>query len=107
MVRGGGRPRKQQYVLPDVGGPGGLLPDRVFVKGQEAEFLSGLDFLILAMPLTDQTRGIIGERELQMLPSHAYLLNPARGPLIKEAALLRALREGWIAGAALDTHYVY
>ena len=35
------------------------------------------------------------------------MLNPARGPLIQEQALLRALREGWIAGAALDTHYHY
>jgi phosphoglycerate dehydrogenase-like enzyme len=35
------------------------------------------------------------------------VLNPSRGPLIQEAALLRALREGWIAGAALDTHYAY
>ena len=35
------------------------------------------------------------------------MLNPARGPIIREAALLQALREQWIAGAALDTHYVY
>ena len=51
--------------------------------------------------------GGIGERELQALPRHAFVLNPARGPIIQEAALLRALREGWIAGAALDTHYAY
>ncbi|MFK7694149.1 D-2-hydroxyacid dehydrogenase [Paenibacillus sp. HJGM_3] len=107
MTRGGVRPRNRQFVLPNVGDPEGILPDRVFVKGQEAEFLEGLDFLILSMPLSDHTRGIIGERELRLLPSHAYLLNPARGPLVQEAALLHALREGWIAGAALDTHYVY
>jgi phosphoglycerate dehydrogenase-like enzyme len=59
------------------------------------------------MPLTKATEGMIGERELQALPRTAYLLNPARGPIVREAALLRALRENWIAGAAIDTHYHY
>src|SRR5438445_10105086 len=93
------------YSVPGTGDPDGTLPDRVFLKGQEHEFLSGLDFLILAMPLTPASKGIVGERELRALPSSAFVLNPSRGPLIQEAALLRALREGWIAGAAIDTHY--
>jgi phosphoglycerate dehydrogenase-like enzyme len=42
--------------------------------------------------------------DLRTLPSTAHLLNPARGPLVQEAAFLQALQEGWIAGAALDTH---
>jgi len=46
-------------------------------------------------------------RELRALPPTAYLLNPARGPIVREAALIRALKEKWIAGAALDTHYQY
>jgi phosphoglycerate dehydrogenase-like enzyme len=41
------------------------------------------------------------------LPRTAYVLNPARGPIVSEVALLAALREGRIAGAALDTHYAY
>ena len=49
----------------------------------------------------------MGEAELRALRPTAYVLNPARGPLIQEQALLKALREGWIAGAALDTHYHY
>jgi phosphoglycerate dehydrogenase-like enzyme len=44
---------------------------------------------------------------LRALPHTAFVLNPARGPLIQEPALLRALQESWIAGAALDTHYYY
>src|SRR5262249_36744328 len=84
-----------------------VLPDRVFAAGQELEFLTGLDFLVLAVPQTGKTTGMIGERELRALPPTAFVLNPARGPLIKDEALLRALREGWIAGAALDTHYYY
>src|SRR5262249_33627544 len=51
--------------------------------------------------------GLIGETELRALPRTAFVLNPARGPIIQEQALLKALREGWIAGAALDTHYQY
>src|SRR6202008_2815466 len=68
---------------------------------------AGLDFLVLALPHTRQSEGMVGERELQALPRSAFVLNPARGPIIQEAALLRALREGWIAGAALDTHFAY
>lgn len=95
------------YRVEGTGDPDGKLPDRVFGPDKTAEFLGGLDFLILSMPQTKTTEGIVGERELKALPKHAYVLNPARGPLIQEAALLKALREGWIAGAALDTHYHY
>ena len=48
---------------------------------------------------------MIGEAELRALPSRAFVPNPARGPIIEETTLLKALRKGWIAGAALDTHY--
>jgi D-isomer specific 2-hydroxyacid dehydrogenase, NAD binding domain len=99
--------RDDVYLVPGTGDPGGVLPDRSFCAGQELEFLRGLDFLVVGMPLTKATDGLIGERELQALPRHAFVLNPARGPIIQEAALVRALREGWIAGAALDTHYAY
>ena len=95
------------YSVEGTGDPDGVLPDRVFSPGQEEEFLKELDFLVLAMPLTNKTKGIVGEKELKTLPQKAYILNPARGPLINEEALLKSLREGWIAGAALDTHYYY
>jgi phosphoglycerate dehydrogenase-like enzyme len=107
MTRSGVGPRLNTYVEPGAGDPEGLLPDRVFTAGQEREFLRGLDFLILALPRTRQSNGMIGEEELRNLPRSAYLLNPARGPIVQEQALLRALSEGWIAGAALDTHYAY
>jgi phosphoglycerate dehydrogenase-like enzyme len=101
------KPRTDMYCVAGTGDPDGTLPDRVFTPREKDEFLRGLDFLILAMPETDLTRGIVGEHELRTLSKHAFVLNPARGPLIQEAALLQALREGWIAGAALDTHYYY
>jgi phosphoglycerate dehydrogenase-like enzyme len=61
----------------------------------------------MAMPLTPETEGVIGREELRALSPSAYLLNPARGPIVQENALIEALKEKFIAGAALDTHYVY
>jgi phosphoglycerate dehydrogenase-like enzyme len=107
MSRQGVAPRLNTYRVPGTGDPEGKLPDKVFTSGQEESFLKELDFLILSMPLTNKTRGIVGERELRYLPRSAFILNPGRGPLIDEAALISALHEGWIAGAALDTHYHY
>lgn len=107
LSRKGISPRLNIYRVPGTGDPEGLLPDRVFRAGEELEFLAHLDFLVLAIPITKTTEGIVGEEELQALPRTAYVLNSARGPLIKEAALLRAIKEGWIAGAALDAHYYY
>ena len=107
MTRGGVNPRRDTYRVDGTGDPEGVLPDKIFEAGQEIEFLSGLDFLVLAMPLTKGNEGIVGEKELRALPRTAFLLNPARGPLVQEQALLKALQEGWIAGAALDTHYAY
>ena len=105
LARNGVKERANVYRVPGTGDPDGTLPDQVF--SDKTEFLGSVDFLVLAMPLTDASKGIVGEAELRALPPTAYLLNPARGPLVQEAALVRALREGWIAGAALDTHYYY
>jgi phosphoglycerate dehydrogenase-like enzyme len=107
LSRQGVGPRNDTYRVGGTGDPEGILPDQVFLAGQEIEFLSGLDFLVLSMPQTPSTEGSIGEQELKALKPTAYILNPARGPLIQEEALLKALREGTIAGAALDTHYYY
>lgn len=100
-------PVKNVYTVPGTGDIEGKLPDKVFTIEQKQEFLSGLDFLMLSMPMTKNNKGIVGEEELKTLPDHAILLNPARGPLVDEQAMLKALREGWIAGAALDTHWYY
>jgi phosphoglycerate dehydrogenase-like enzyme len=64
--------------------------------------LADTGLLALALPLTRSTRGIIGERELFALPRGAVLVNTARGELVDEHALLRALREGHLLGAGLD-----
>ena len=64
--------------------------------------LAESDFVSLHPELTEETRGMIGEAELQQMRPDAFLVSTARGPIVLEAALVRALREGWIAGAALD-----
>jgi phosphoglycerate dehydrogenase-like enzyme len=99
--------RGDVYAVPGTGDPEGTLPDRVFGPDETMAFLSTLDFLIVALPLSPATKGLMGERELRALPRTAFLLNPSRGPIVQETALLQALEEKWIAGAALDTHYQY
>jgi glyoxylate reductase len=66
------------------------------------ELLERSDFVSLHVPLTPETRGLIGEEELRAMKPTAYLVNAARGPIVDQAALARALHERWIAGAALD-----
>ncbi len=66
------------------------------------ELLRISDFVAVTLPLTDETRGMIAEKELKMMKKQAYLINVARGEIIQEKALIKALKEGWIAGAALD-----
>ena len=107
LSRRGIGPMGDVYCVPGSGDPEGVLPDRVYLQEEQTEFLSSLDFLVLTLPLTQSTEGIVGERELRTLPRTAYVLNPARGPIIRQPALLRALRERWIAGAALDAHHEY
>ena len=66
------------------------------------ELLGQSDYVVLAVPLTAETELLIGEAELRAMKSNTYLVNIARGRVVDEQALVRALREGWIAGAGLD-----
>ena len=66
------------------------------------ELLAESDFVVLALPLTPETSQIIGEDELRAMKSTAYLINIARGDVVDEEALTRALEENRIAGAGLD-----
>lgn len=66
------------------------------------DLLAEADFVVLAVPLTPETEGLIGAAQLRRMRPEAWLINIARGAIVDEPALIQALQEGWIAGAALD-----
>jgi phosphoglycerate dehydrogenase-like enzyme len=67
------------------------------------DLLRNSDVVSVSVTLSDSTHHLIGERELGLMRPDAYLINTARGPCVDEAALIQALDEGRIAGAAIDT----
>lgn len=67
-----------------------------------SQLLKESDFISIHVPLTSETRHLISEKELRMMKSTAILINTSRGPVVDEKALVKALKEGWIAGAGLD-----
>jgi len=98
----GGEKHDCGYHEPGVGDPEGALPDAWFTRAQLLDLLAQCDFVLIAVPLTDETRHLIGERELRAMKPTAFIVNIARGGIIDEAALVRALKDQWIAGAGLD-----
>lgn len=88
------RPPADQEHDPDV--------DQYYPSERLHEMLHECDYVVLSVPLTRETEHLIGEAELQAMRSHAYLINVARGQVVDEQALVRALQTGWIAGAGLD-----
>jgi phosphoglycerate dehydrogenase-like enzyme len=78
------------------------LVDRLFGAKELDEFLASADYLVMTLPLTRSTEGILDERAFAVMKSTAVLVNIARGRLIQEAALKKALEAGRLAGAALD-----
>ena len=69
---------------------------------EPSDLLSTADFVTLHIPLTQETRHFISERELRLMKPTAILINAARGAVVDSRALYTALKEGWISGAALD-----
>jgi D-3-phosphoglycerate dehydrogenase len=66
------------------------------------ELIERSDYLVIQAPLTKETHHLIGEPELRRMKPTAILINTARGPIVSDEALYRALRENWIAGAGVD-----
>jgi phosphoglycerate dehydrogenase-like enzyme len=79
--------------------------DRIVGTDEWRSLLPEADYVVLATPLTPETRSLIDASALQAMRSTAYLINIARGAVVDEAALITALKEGWIAGAGLDTFH--
>ncbi len=86
---------------PDLSSSDPLL-DAVYPPSELHELLKGTDYLMLAAPNTPDTRGMIGERELNVMKPNAVIINVGRGPILDEPALISALRDHRIRGAALD-----
>ena len=82
--------------------PGPAPADEQWGSDRLPELLRTSDWLVLAAPLTPDTRGLIGRAELALMPKHARIVNLGRGALIDEPALCEALARGDLAGAALD-----
>lgn len=78
-------------------------PDGVRAAGSLEDVLTAADVLSLHLPLTADTEGMIGRREIDLLPDGAIVVNTARGPIIDEDALVEALRGGKLRAAAIDT----
>lgn len=76
--------------------------ERIYAPENLLEMLPQVDWVVVTAPLTNETRAMIGERELKTLKKSACLINISRGALIQEGALITALREKWVAGAGLD-----
>ena len=70
----------------------------------KADLFGTADVVSIHLVLSDRTRGLVAERELRSMKPTACLVNTSRGPIIEQAALLRALHEGWIASAGLDVY---
>jgi len=87
------------YKSPDIAEDLGIL-----LVGWE-EIFEQADFLSLHIPLSEETKGLIGERELKLMKPSAYLINTARAAVVIEEDLIRCLDEKWIAGAALDVYH--
>ena len=86
--------RNPEVGVPDV--------EAMFGPDQLLDLLPQADFVVLTVPLTCETQGMIGKAELRAMRTTAYVVNIGRGGTIQEPALIQALQEGWIAGAGLD-----
>ena len=82
-------------------------PVKQFLPKDLHEFLKETDVLMIAVPQTENTIGMIGEKELELLGSDSFLVNVARGIVIDEEALYNALKQKVIAGAGIDVWYDY
>ena len=98
-----GRSPSEQFRVPEIDAlDAGPEPAEIRSVDELDWLLGQAGFFVSAVPLTDQTRGIIGARELALLPKDAIVINVGRGPLIDERALIAALQSGHLGGASLD-----
>jgi phosphoglycerate dehydrogenase-like enzyme len=90
----------KRHALP--AGAADACAERIYTPERTAEMIAISDYILVAAPLTAETRGLIGEREFAAMKATAVVINLGRGPVIDEAAMVRALDRRQIRGAVLD-----
>lgn len=90
------------FQFPDVGDTDGTLPQRYYTFDQLHDMLQECDVIVAAVPLTKETREMFNARAFQVMKENAFFVNIARGEICDENALIAALKDKQIAGAALD-----
>jgi phosphoglycerate dehydrogenase-like enzyme len=95
-------PEDTGYIPEGLGDPNGDYVHRLYPPQAIHSMLKECDFVIVTIPLTPTTRNLLGPTELAVLKPTAYLVDIGRGGVIDQAALIAALREHKLAGAALD-----
>jgi len=90
------------WSLSGMGDPEGSIPSRWLSPGERAELVRLSDYILLAPPLTPETRHFLGAKEFSAAKPNAYLINVARGEVIDQNALIEALKSGQLAGSCLD-----
>jgi phosphoglycerate dehydrogenase-like enzyme len=96
------RRRDSGYLRPGMGDPEGALPDAWFAPEALHELLARSDVVVMCAPLTRETRRLFDAPAFRAMKPSAYFVNVGRGGSVDEAALVQALAEGRIAGAAID-----
>ncbi len=84
------------------GDPNGDLPDRIYPSQATRSMVAACDFVVITLPLTEQTYHLFDEEMFKTMKSTAFLVNIGRGSIVDEAALVRGLKKEWLAGAGLD-----
>jgi phosphoglycerate dehydrogenase-like enzyme len=96
------QPQDTGYIQDGLGDPAGDFPHRIYPFQALKSMISECDFLVVAVPLTPETRGLIGVDELAVMKPISFLVDVSRGGVIDHIDLIRALKDKKIAGAALD-----
>jgi phosphoglycerate dehydrogenase-like enzyme len=104
-VQRGSNHRDSGFVFPGVGDPAGTLPDHYYTLDQLQEMVKMCDVVLASLPLTSETHHVFNADIFKVMKPDAFFVNIARGDVVDEAALIRALEEKQIAGAALDVFH--
>jgi phosphoglycerate dehydrogenase-like enzyme len=95
-------PRPNTFAIPALQGLAGGEPDALYTPEYMVEMMGQCDYVVVIAPYTEATHHLVNEQALRAMKPTSILVNIARGGVVDETALIRALQEGWIGGAALD-----